>query len=104
VICPSGNFAESLSSPFSKNNSLRRSVEAALLIPPFRAHKRAYRDRHGRWARDAVDAFGAQDECANSGRRSRGVLISRRWYQLATMLRIARGWWQESPITRETTK
>jgi hypothetical protein len=24
----------------------------------------AYRDRHGRWSRDAMDAFGATDECA----------------------------------------
>src|SRR5579863_767394 len=63
LICPSGNLAKSLSSPIAKNNSLRGSVEAALLIPPSRARSRgAYRDRHGRWARDAVDAFGAQDE------------------------------------------
>ena len=39
-----------------------------------------------------------------SGRRSRVVLMPRRWRQLATMLRIARGWWQESPITRESAK
>jgi len=57
-----------------------------------------------RGAEDAVDAGSASDECAFRGRRSRGVLISRRWYQLAMMLRITRGWWQESPITRETTK
>jgi hypothetical protein len=38
----------------------------------------AFRDRHGRWAQDAVDAYGAQDELAESGRRSRVVLISRR--------------------------
>jgi hypothetical protein len=25
----------------------------------------AFRDRHGRWARDAVDAFGARDECTD---------------------------------------
>src|SRR5262249_25543538 len=37
----------------------------------------AARDRHGRWQRDAVDAMGAQDECAGRGRRSRAVPISR---------------------------
>jgi hypothetical protein len=41
----------------------------------------------------------------SGGRRSRGVLISRRWYQLGNNARaLRRGWWQESPITRETTK
>jgi hypothetical protein len=40
-----------------------------------------------------------------SGRRSRGVLIPRRWYQPADDADASRrGWWQESPITRETTK
>src|ERR1700679_4123977 len=34
-----------------------------------------------RGAGDAVDATSAQDECACRGRRSRGVLIPRRWYQ-----------------------
>jgi hypothetical protein len=33
VICPSGSFPETLSSPFAKNISLRRWVEAALVIP-----------------------------------------------------------------------
>jgi hypothetical protein len=48
--------------------------------------------------------LGARDECANGGRRSRVVLTPRRWRQLARMLCIAPGWWQESPITRESTK
>ncbi len=39
------------------------------------------------------------------GRRSRDVLIPRRWYQLGDdACASRRGWWQESPITRETTK
>jgi hypothetical protein len=62
----------------------------------------AFRDRHLTLARDAVDARCAADESACRGRRSRGVLISRRWYQVGGMIR--RRWWQESPITRETTK
>jgi hypothetical protein len=53
-------------------------------------------------AEDAVDADGASDECAGRGRRSRGVLISRRWYQVGKdelPAMVAR-----KPITRETTK
>ena len=34
-----------------------------------------------RGAGDAVDAADARDECVCHGRRSRGVLIPRRWYQ-----------------------
>jgi hypothetical protein len=41
----------------------------------------AYRDRHGRWVRDAMDAGGAADERAGCGRRSRVVLTPRRWRQ-----------------------
>ncbi len=52
-----------------------------------------------------MDALFAQDERRRSGRRSRGVLISRRWYQPGDDACAShRGWWQESPITRETTK
>ena len=41
----------------------------------------AYRDRHGRWVRDAMDAVVTQDERHQSGRRSRVVLAPRRWRQ-----------------------
>jgi len=58
-----------------------------------------------RGAGDAVDAKAPKDERRLCGRRSRGVLISRRWYQPADDAEASRrGWWQESPITRETTK
>ena len=58
-----------------------------------------------RGAGDAVDAKAPKDERCLCGRRSRGVLISRRWYQPADDAEASRrGWWQESPITRETTK
>jgi len=42
----------------------------------------AYRDRHGRWARDAMAADGAEDEGAGRGRRSRVVLTPRRWREV----------------------
>jgi hypothetical protein len=47
-----------------------------------RSIRGALRDRHERWARDAVDADRAQDERSRRGRRSRSVLIPRRWYQV----------------------
>jgi hypothetical protein len=45
-------------------------------------HRGAFRDRHGRRARDAVDAGGVADERRSSGRRSRVVLTPRRWRQV----------------------
>ncbi len=42
----------------------------------------AFRDRHGRRRRDAVDAHGANDERRRGGRRSRVVLTPRRWCQV----------------------
>jgi hypothetical protein len=67
LICPTGWFASLLSSAVRKNISLRRLVEAALLILPSRLTRGAYRDRHGRWVRDAMDAGARADE-----RRCRG--------------------------------
>jgi hypothetical protein len=67
----------------------------------------AYRDRHGRWVRDAVDAAtsGAQMCATNdvaSGRRSRVVLAPRRWRQVCGNTRRRR--WQQSPVTGESTE
>ena len=66
--CPSGKSVRApprlLSTPSAKNISLRRLVETALSIPPSRPTE-------GRLAivtnagRDAMDAFGAQDERAS---------------------------------------
>jgi hypothetical protein len=43
----------------------------------------AYRDRHGRWTREAMAAGSAKDECASRGRRSRVVLTPRRWREVS---------------------
>ena len=56
LICPTGNFPNSLSSPVRKNISLRRLVETVLLIGRPALTRGALRGRHGRWERDAVDA------------------------------------------------
>ena len=42
----------------------------------------AFRDRHGRGRRDAVDAGSAEDEGAACGRQRRVVLTPRRWCQV----------------------
>jgi hypothetical protein len=55
-----------------------------------------------RGAEDAVDATSAQDECACRGRRSRGVLIPRRWYQVCGDRRRRRR--QQARLSGETTK
>jgi hypothetical protein len=58
LICPSGNLSGTLSSPAAKNISLQSALEAALLIRAIPCPPRgAYRDRHERWARDAMDAL-----------------------------------------------
>ena len=62
----------------------------------------ALRGRHDLLARDAMDATVSQDGRHGGGRRSRVVLTSRRWRQVGRS--ICRRWWQESPITRESTK
>src|SRR6202161_4784213 len=55
-----------------------------------------------RGAEDAVDATSAQDECACRGRRSRGVLIPRRWYQACGDCQRRRR--QQARLSGETTK
>jgi hypothetical protein len=57
LICPSGCMAIYVSSPFSKNISFRGLVETALSIRHPALTRGAFRDRHGRWVRDAVDAM-----------------------------------------------
>jgi len=63
----------------------------------------AFRDRHGRWVRDAVDADAQMTNSADRGRRSRVVLTPRRWRQVpeqqASGMTVTR-----KPITGEITK
>jgi hypothetical protein len=82
LICPSGYFAISVSSPACKNFSLSRLVETGIGRMSLAPARGAYRDRHGRWVRDAVDAAARADERRCSVRRSRVVLTPRRWRQV----------------------
>src|SRR3984957_13345403 len=105
VICPTGKSVGIVSSPLAKNNSLRHLVDTALLIPPSRLTRGAYRDRHGRGRGMRWTLLVLKTNAPISGRRSRVVLMPRRWHQPADDADASRrGWWQESPITRESTK
>ena len=80
-----------VSSPLAKNFPLCPSGKSSLptrAVPPRHEGRFAIVTNAGR---DAVDADSSFDEWRYRGRRSRVVLMPRRWHQLATMLRIARG-------------
>jgi hypothetical protein len=51
----------------------------------------AYRDRHGRWMRDAVDAAARETSAACCVRRSRVVLAPRCWRQVLKKLALPGG-------------
>jgi hypothetical protein len=56
INLPDGQITDLLSSPSAKNIPLLRRPKSTLQLPPSRPERGAYHDRHGRWARDAVDA------------------------------------------------
>ena len=86
MICPTGTRRKILSSRLRKNIPLRDLLKSALLNPMSRPTRGAYRDRHGRWVRDAMDAErraqSLRGRAAVCGRRSRVVLAPRRWCQV----------------------
>jgi hypothetical protein len=59
---PVGRKARVRVQPTSKNFLLARLLEAALSIRPSCSSRGAFRDRHERWVRDAMDAAVSQDE------------------------------------------
>ena len=75
LICPvQSPLAKIFPFPFDPNH---------LYIPSHPGpHRGAFRDRHGRRARDAVDAAGQKTNDVARGRRSRVVLTPRRWRQV----------------------
>src|ERR1700730_1390695 len=56
VFCLTGKSVIWLSSPARKNIPLLRRPKSILKLRHPVPHRGAFRDRHGRWARDAVDA------------------------------------------------
>src|SRR6202035_5891961 len=89
----------------SRKNILVFFLPKSLLHPPHPASTRgAFRDRHGRWVRDAVDADSALTKALICGRQSRVVLTPRRWRQV---LEKQASWgrrWQTSPVAGESTQ
>jgi hypothetical protein len=61
LICPIGCFAILLSSPVSENISLPSRLKSSAYLPPSRPTRGAFRDRHGRWVRDTMDAMARAD-------------------------------------------
>jgi hypothetical protein len=91
-----------LSSPASKNISLfpKPKSDVSMIHPvPTRG---AFRDRHERGM--GCGGRGGIDETndAGCGRRSRVVLMPRRWHQVRQA--IDERQWQKSPVTGESTK
>jgi hypothetical protein len=60
-VLPVGQISKNLSSPFCKNISVFIGPKSHAYSRLSRALQGAFRDRHGRWARDAMDAIAATD-------------------------------------------
>jgi hypothetical protein len=95
LICPSCQCA-------AGNFACGDGQIAGRFLPVPRSSRGALRGRHERWARDAMDAWMGEDDAHRCGRRSRVVLMPRRWHQVGGIIRWR--WWQENPITRESAK
>jgi hypothetical protein len=85
---PDGLFGEFGVQSFSEKYSTSPLGRHSFIDLLSRLARGAYRDRHGRWVRDAVDAAASgalanrrADERRFRGRRSRVVLAPRRWRQ-----------------------
>jgi len=88
----------------AKNIPLGDPVETAIERSGPVLTRRGVTRRHERGARDAMDVLRATDECALRGRRSRSVLIPRRWYQVLEKRASQGRRRQQSPVSGETTK
>ena len=82
LISAAAPIASPRSSPFRKNNPLYENQNPWIIPPIPLPPGGAYRDRHGRGARDAMDARVAHDECRARGRLNRMVLAPRCWRQV----------------------
>src|SRR5260370_21122586 len=62
MILPDGQISDFAVQPRFQKYSASPLTQIKSRTPPSRPERGAYRDRHGRWVRDAVDAGGALDE------------------------------------------
>jgi hypothetical protein len=106
LICPTGKSVTRVSSPFCKNISLNMSGKSQASFRPSRRFTRGVSRSSRTLVRDAMDAgsFVLTNEVAR-GRRSRVVLMPRRWHQVSDDA-LHRGLrrWQTSPVTGESTE
>ena len=75
---PDGQFAHA---PMRGSRLSRRANQNDAPAHPASMKRDVSADRHEPWGGDAMAADAAQDERGGGGRRSRAVLISRRWDQ-----------------------
>jgi hypothetical protein len=79
LILPIGQLNDSaVQLPPKKIIPLVPSGKSVVALRASRLTRGAYRDRHERWVRDAMDVMAPPDERRYRGRRSRVVLTSRR--------------------------
>jgi hypothetical protein len=95
---PQANQVGFLSSPVCKNILIFRNPNQVYIDSRPAPPRGAFRDRHERWRRDAVDAVGAKDGRRRRGRRSRVVLTPSRRCQVGGSTRRRR--WQKSAAHR----
>ena len=62
VICPSGTLCKFVSRTRTKNISLFQKCKSVVWLHRPALTRGALRDRHGCWARDAMDAEALEDE------------------------------------------
>ena len=102
LICSTGKSVNWLSSPLCKNILLFRRPKSLLYprrLVPSRGVSRSSRTRGGmRWTQAAL-----LTRAPICGRRSRVVLMPRRWHQVGGSNSAIRRW-QTSPVTGESTK
>jgi hypothetical protein len=72
-----------VSSLVDKNVRLAPWAKSLALLRTSCPARGALRDRHERWVQDAMDAATSEDEWCACIRRSRVVLMPRRWHQVA---------------------
>jgi hypothetical protein len=101
---PGGPAAQNRVQPFQQKYFASPFGRSSFIDSPSRLGHKGRTRRHGRWVRDAVDATATHDERRCGGRRSRVVLMPRRWHQVPDKQASQGRRWQESPVTGKSAK